>query len=97
MLEITEDHLILHLKVIPKSSKTTWGKVIEGRIQLKITDPPIDGAANKACIRFLSKEFKSPKSMITILKGETSRQKTVMLKGYSPELVDNFKNSVLQE
>jgi len=75
----------LHLHVIP------WAKVPSFEIadidlygnqrhKLKITAKPIDGAANKAVIEFLSSHYNIKKSEITIVSGQTSRNKVVEIK-----------------
>lgn len=56
-----------------KEDPSTGEKVLQARV----TAPPIDGKANKALIQLLAKEFKTPKSKIRILQGETSRDKLV--------------------
>lgn len=50
-------------------------------LQVRVTAPPVDGKANAALIKLLSKEFKTPKSKIRIIQGETSRDKLVELSG----------------
>lgn len=93
----TEDHrMVLQVLVQPGSSKNGWGKILEGeRIQLKITAAPVDGAANKACIKFLSKEFKAPKSGITIISGETSRYKKIEICSFDKKKLNQFMNIFL--
>lgn len=50
-------------------------------LQVRVTAPPVDGKANKALIQLLAKEFKTPRSKIKIVQGETSRDKVVELPG----------------
>ncbi|PIR04559.1 MAG: hypothetical protein COV59_00335 [Candidatus Magasanikbacteria bacterium CG11_big_fil_rev_8_21_14_0_20_39_34] len=70
----------ISVKVIPKSSQNKIiGNIKDGSIKVKLTAPPVDGAANKALIVFLSKELKIPKSKIQILKGEGSKNKILSL------------------
>lgn len=78
MIKDTPNGLIIHLKIVPNSSKN---EIIleEAFIKIKVTAQPIENKANKALIDFLSKQFKLPKSQIEILKGETSKEKTVLL------------------
>lgn len=45
----------------------------------RVTAPPVDGKANKTLIALLAKEFKTPKSKIRIVQGETSRDKVIEL------------------
>lgn len=95
--ERKEDKIIIQLNVIPKSSRTAWGKIVGDRIQLKITAPPVDGAANQACIKFLSKEFKTSKSSIRIVRGETSRQKTIEIIHYSEDKLKQLETTIFQQ
>ncbi len=79
MIKNTSDGLIIHIKIVPNSSKNDI--VIEEEfIKVKVTAQPIENKANKALIEFLSKLFKIPKTSIEILKGETSKEKTLLLK-----------------
>ena len=77
MIKQTNEGLIVNIKISPNSSKNEIIK--DGEIiKIKITAQPIDGKANKALIEFLSKTFKIPKTSIKILKGETSKEKTIL-------------------
>ena len=78
MIRETENGLIIRLKIVPNSSKNEI--ILEDEfIKVKVTAQPIENKANKALIEFLSKQFKIPKTKIQILKGETSKEKTVLL------------------
>jgi len=77
--EIKEEKVILNLKVQPNSSKNKIAGIYDGdKLKINIKAPAVEGAANKELIKFLSKEFKVPKSEI-ILKGETSKKKQIIL------------------
>lgn len=79
MIRIVQDGLIIKLKIIPNSSKNDI--ILEdGFVKVKVTAQPIENKANKALIEFLSKSFKVQKSNIEILKGETSKDKTILMK-----------------
>ena len=78
MIRETENGLIIRLKIVPNYSKNEI--ILEDEfIKVKVTAQPIENKANKALIEFLSKQFKIPKTKIQILKGETSKEKTVLL------------------
>jgi len=79
MLRETKDGIIVNLKISPNASKSEIIKSGD-EIKIKLTAQPIEGKANKALIEFLSKELKIPKSSIVILKGETSKDKTLLFK-----------------
>ena len=90
MLKETKDELIAHIKISPNSKKNEITN--EGDFtKIKITAQPIDGKANKALIEFLSKNFKIPKTSIKILKGETSKEKTVLFETKDEEKLQKLK------
>ena len=93
MLKETKDGVIFSLKISPNASKNEIIRTPEG-FKVKITAQPIDGKANKALIEFLSKQFKVPKSYFEILRGETSKYKTLLLKNIDEEKIQ-FINELL--
>lgn len=84
----TTDGLLIKVKIVPNSSKNEL--IIEDEfIKVKVTAQPVENKANKALIEFLSKKFKIPKTSIQIVKGETSKEKTIFLK------TENKKSDIL--
>lgn len=76
----------------PKSAKNAMeGEWVDadGKIYLKvrITAAPEDGKANKAIIKYLAKEWGIPASQMEIIRGDTSRRKTLAAYGNPPELL----------
>ncbi len=90
MLKETKDGLIVNIKIAPNSKKN---EIIQEEefVKIKITAQPIDGKANKALIEFLSKNFKIPKTSIKILKGETSKEKTILFETQDEEKLQKLK------
>ncbi len=77
MIKETSDSLLIRIKIVPNSSKNDL--IIEDEfIKVKVTAQPIENKANKALIEFLSKKFKVPKTSIEIVKGDTSKEKTLL-------------------
>lgn len=66
----------------------------DNALKIRLTSPPVDGAANKLCREFLAGLFKVPKSAVEIISGETSRHKRVRISGNDiarlTEIVDSF-------
>ncbi len=91
MLKHTKDGLLLQIKISPNSSKNLIIKD-EAGIKIKLTAQPIEGKANKALIEFLSKQLKIPKTSIEILKGETSKEKTLLLKIFDDDKISFIEN-----
>ena len=79
MLRDVSEGILVKIKIVPNSSKNEI--VLEEEfIKVKITAQPIENKANKALIEFLSKKFRIPKSSIEIVKGETSKEKTLLFR-----------------
>lgn len=90
---MAEDTFIVKLKISPNASKNEIIKT-ENEIKIKITAQPIENKANKALIEFLSKQLKIAKSNIEIIKGETSKEKTLLFKNISYEKMVEIKSSL---
>jgi uncharacterized protein (TIGR00251 family) len=56
--------------------------VQDNALKIRLTSPPVDGAANSLCREFLAGLFGLPKSAVTIIAGETSRRKRVRIAGH---------------
>lgn len=93
MIKQTPEGIIANIRISPNAKKNEI--INDGEIvKVKITAQPIDGKANKALVEFLSKNFKIPKTSIKILKGETSKDKTVLFMTDDEEKINNVKNSL---
>lgn len=90
MLKETKDGLIAHIKISPNAKKNEIVRE-EEYTKIKITAQPIDGKANKALVEFLSKNLKIPKTSIKILKGETSKEKTILFETKDEEKLKKLK------
>ena len=91
MLKITENGLLINIRISPNSAKNEI--IISGEmIKVKITSQPIEGKANKAVIEFFSKQFKIPKTSIEIVKGETSKDKTILVKVFDEDKLQHIYN-----
>lgn len=78
--------ITVHIKVKPGSFKNEISFDPEGTLTVKLREKPIDGAANDALIKFLSKEFSLSKNSIVLEKGQTSRFKKLQLHVSQTEL-----------
>ena len=57
-------------------------KVDNGTVQLRVTAPPADGAANEAVLRLLAAALGRPRRDLTLLRGAAARIKLV---GIAPD------------
>jgi uncharacterized protein (TIGR00251 family) len=76
-----DDAVTLALRVQPRASRDEVAGVHGDRLKLRITAPPVDGAANEHLCRFLARLFGIPRSGVTLLRGTTGRDKLVSLAG----------------
>jgi uncharacterized protein len=67
----------IYVKVSPRSSKNEIAKVSEGEYKVKITAPPVDGAANEKLIELLAEYFDVPKSSLQIIGGKSAKTKII--------------------
>ncbi len=51
------------------------------RITIRLTAPPVAGAANAACCAFLAELLGLPKSRVIIAQGEAARHKLLRIRG----------------
>lgn len=51
------------------------------RLKLKIAAPPVDNKANAHLIAWLAARLGVPNTSVTLVRGDTSRQKTVAVRG----------------
>ena len=77
MIKDSEKGLVIKVKIIPNSVKNEIVKE-SSFYKIKVTAQPVENKANKALIEFLSKQFKIPKTKISIIKGITSKEKTIL-------------------
>jgi uncharacterized protein (TIGR00251 family) len=60
-------------------------------IKVKLITPPVEGRANEALIDFLAEKLGIAKSKITIIRGQTSRQKLLSIEAVEVILSELFK------
>lgn len=87
MVAVTEksDFITFSVKVQPRARKNSITGEVGGALKLALTAPPVDGAANRACVEYFSKSLKVPRSSVTIASGERNRLKVVRVSGVTAE------------
>ncbi len=69
------------MRLQPGASKNEVVGRQEGVWRIRLTAPPVEGRANRALIEFLAKKLDVARSRITLLRGETSREKLLAVEG----------------
>jgi uncharacterized protein (TIGR00251 family) len=81
------DGVLLSVKLQPRASKNEIGAPLDGELKIKVTAPPVDAAANEALVKFLAEQLDCPRNKVELIRGHTSRHKTIMLQGFKLEIV----------
>lgn len=79
MIKERADGLAISVYVQPRSSKIAIIGCHQDALKIKLTAPPVGGAANKQCIQVLAKALGIPKSTILITGGQTNRMKQIRI------------------
>jgi uncharacterized protein (TIGR00251 family) len=75
------------IRAVPRAARNALDGVVEGALRVRLTAPPVEGAANKALIAFLAVVLGVPKREITIATGEQGRRKLVRVAGLTADEV----------
>jgi len=84
-LNETSEGLDIKIRAVPRASKNEIQGIYDQALKIRLTTAPVDGKANQALIRFLSKELHISKSQIQMKRGDTSRHKTLRITGLTQE------------
>ena len=92
MLNLTEKggSLIFTVRVIPRASKTEIVGGYDGAVKVRLSSPPVDGAANEELIKLFAKRLGVARSDIEILSGHMSKTKQIRIAGVTAEELRNL-------
>lgn len=79
------DSCRLGIKAIPNASRDEIGGWLGDLLKIKVRAPALEGRANDALCEFLAESLNLPARAITVLRGQTSRQKVLNIEGISLE------------
>jgi uncharacterized protein (TIGR00251 family) len=79
--------VLLSIKLQPRASKNEIGEPLGTELRIKVTAPPVDAAANQALLELLAEHLDCAKSHVSLIRGQTSRHKTVKIFGLSSDQV----------
>lgn len=74
----------LVVKVTPRAKENKIVGWKDGVLRVRLAAPPVDGKANAALIDFLSDAWGVSKSSISIVRGETAREKVLEVPDNAP-------------
>jgi uncharacterized protein len=91
------DGVYLAIKVHPRASKNEIGPPIGAELKIKVTAPPVDAAANEAVLRLLSERLGCARKVLQLVRGQTSRHKTIFIQGASPAMIESKLSTGAEE
>ncbi len=69
--------MLIKCRVIANAKEVGIVRQSDGSYKIRLNVKPIEGKANKKLIEVLAEHFKVSKSSVSIVRGETSRNKTI--------------------
>jgi uncharacterized protein len=76
------DGVWLAVKLQPRASANEIGEPLGNELKIKVTAPPVDAAANEALLKLLAQKLDCARNRVELIRGHTSRHKTVLLHGF---------------
>lgn len=70
--------VIISIRVTPRARRDAL-TVVEGQLRARLRAAPVEGAANTALIALLAERLSLPKRSISIVRGETAREKQIAI------------------
>ncbi len=87
-LKAGTDGVFIKVYVQPRSGKNEIAGTHENSLKIRLAAPPVEGEANRECVRFISRLLGIPKSRVEIVQGLKSRHKTLFVHDHSLEAVE---------
>lgn len=69
------------VRVAPRGSRTGIAGVRDGALLVRVTAPPVDGAATEAVVRLLAQALDLAPRDLAVVSGARARRKTIEVRG----------------
>ncbi|MBN1841691.1 MAG: YggU family protein [Deltaproteobacteria bacterium] len=92
-IQETRDGVIFKITVQPRGSRNEIAGLQGDAMKIRLTAPPVEGAANKMCVEFLAESLKVRKSVVEIIRGRTSRSKKVLVRSATRKEIESLLKS----
>jgi uncharacterized protein (TIGR00251 family) len=71
---------VLRVHAQPGAKKTECVGEFNGALKIRLNAPPVDGKANETLCRFIAATLGLPKNRVSLLRGDTAREKEVLIR-----------------
>jgi uncharacterized protein (TIGR00251 family) len=75
------DAIYLDVRVQPRASREGFDAAVAGRVRVRVSAPPVDGAANRRVTELVAEAFGVPRSAVVVIAGAKGRDKRLMVTG----------------
>ena len=72
------------MKLQPRASANEIGTPLGDELKIRVTASPVDAAANEALLDLLAKTLGCARHRVELVRGRTSRNKSILLHGFEP-------------
>lgn len=84
------ESILIDVLVQPRASRPRLGPVRQERLVVAVSAPPVDGAANRAVVELVADALDVARGQVEVVRGESSRRKTLRLRGVSRASVERL-------
>ena len=88
LLESTSEGVVLNVRVITRAGRSGLAGTRDNALLIRLNAPPVEGAANAELLDVLSDILHVPKRALTIVSGQRSRSKRVLVSGLDIAVVE---------
>ena len=85
MITATASGIIVAVRVIPRAAKPGIAGIRDGALLVRLTAPPVEGAANAELIEVIAEAAGVPRRRVSIVAGDQSRSKRVAVAGITAQ------------
>ena len=86
----TPEGVVFNAAIQPRGAKNEIVGLKGDALKIKLTAPPVEGAANRMCVEFLARSLKVRKSDVEIVRGKGSRTKQVLVRSMTRKKVESL-------
>jgi uncharacterized protein len=87
---VNDDTLTFNVRLVPRASRSEIVGEHDGALRVRISAPPVDGAANKELIRVLARAFEVSRSAVEIAAGHSSKSKQVIIRNGAASILTDL-------
>jgi uncharacterized protein (TIGR00251 family) len=85
------DGVLLHVLIQPRASRNQVVGVQQQALKIRVTAPPVEGAANKECLKLLADLLDASPAQLDIISGHKARRKIILIRGLPVQaILDRF-------